>query len=182
MNLGILGMYSAAFFFGEYATIPFFTLAHQGKLNLTTIALITYTASLSADLFWFGASKIFFKKLYIQNWYKKAQLSNQKVYNYIFEQHILFALTFIKFLIGLRLILTLSLIFVKKFTFKQYLGFALISNFFLIIGLDIIGYCVSKGLNLLPIYKGISGIITIVIITVLITHLFPYIFKFYISK
>lgn len=182
MHLTVFGIFIASFFLGEYATIPLFVLANQGYAELATVAFLVYTASLSADLFWYFVATIFFKNFDLDKWYRETHISNRKLYNFVLNKHLVFSVTFVKFLVGLRLILTLSLILIKKFSFLRYLGFSLLSNLFLIIGLYILGFSINSGLNLLPIYKGISGIVSVFIISVLLVKLVPYAIKVYYEK
>ncbi len=182
MELSILEIFVSSFFLGEYATIPLFILGIKGYADLKTIAITIYLASLSADLFWYIIARTFLKNYDINKWYEKANISNQKMFKFILDNNILFSITFIKFLIGLRLILTLSLILIKKLSFKEFLGFSILSNIFLIIGLYLIGLSVSHGLNLIPVYKGISGVISLIIITLVVVNIIQYLLKLYFIK
>ncbi|OGM95873.1 MAG: hypothetical protein A2816_00070 [Candidatus Yanofskybacteria bacterium RIFCSPHIGHO2_01_FULL_39_44] len=182
MNTTISGIFIASFFLGENVTIPAFVLANQGYLDLKIVIIAAYCASLSADLFWYCICRLFFKKFDLDKWYNKANISNQRIYKFVLDKHIFFSITFIKFLIGLRLILTLALIMIKKFTFKKFFIFSVLSNIVLIFGLSILGLLVSRGIDLLPIYRGISGIFTIIILSLILVNVIPFIVKLYFSK
>ncbi len=182
MKLTIYGIFIASFFLGENATIPAFVLSHQGVLNVWTVVIATYLASLCADIFWYGVCYFFFRKFDLEKWYNKTHISNQKIYRFILDKHVFVSVTFIKFLIGLRLILTLALILIKKFSFKKYLIFSILSNLFLVAGLFIIGILISYGINVLPVYRGISGITTIIIVSIVAANILPIIVKSYLGK
>ena len=181
-GLDIIGIFIISLFLGENATIPAFVLANQGYLNLTVVIVAAYLASLSADLFWYFICRFFFKKFDLEKWYRKTNISNQRIYKFVLDKHIFFSITFIKFLIGLRLILTLAMIMIKKFTFKKFLIFSVLSNVVLISGLSILGLLVSRGIDLLPVYRGISGMFTIIVLSVILVNVIPIIVRLYLSK
>ncbi len=182
MELTVYGIFIASFFLGENVTIPAFVLANQGYVSIWVVLVATYLASLCADIFWYGICYFFFKKFDLEKWYNKTHISNQRIYKFILEKHTFVSITFIKFLVGLRLILTLALILIKKFSFKKFVLFSALSNIVLIAGLSILGLLISHGLNLLPIYRGVSSIVTIVIISLLIVNILPLFLKSYLSK
>ncbi len=110
------------FLFGENSAFVIFTLSFEGYLDPFLAIVFVFLGSLSADLFWYGATvgairpwyERRTKKLFNKNAENKPLIAIADRYPYVM-------LVLIKFLVGVRLVLTVYIVTKKRIPFGTYL-------------------------------------------------------------
>lgn len=179
---GIFVLFFGTFFLGENVILVAFILAAQGYIKFNHAIPIVFLGSLSADLFWYFFSGLFLSKYQIQNFIEDRKNYLNKLIHLILKKPPLLVFTFIKFLVGIRLILTLAFIMMKKISFGSYLLLCVISNTIFISALYGIALLTNKGINVLPFYHNVSTVLAASVCIMVLLNLLPRVIGYLFNK
>lgn len=184
VSYGHLVVYFGAFFLGENGILAAFMLSFQGYLSPQTVFIYAVLGSLSADIFWYFTTTVFLKRFYEKKLVKQETSSEQKMFLFkIAEKHIFLFLTFIKFLVGMRLFFTIYILLKKHISFWKYLLINVIGTILFVSVLFPLGWLLGKGVSsALSLEKGIAGLLSVVIVIMILANLLPRLFTFIVTK
>ncbi|MDP2838312.1 MAG: VTT domain-containing protein [Candidatus Moranbacteria bacterium] len=151
---------------GEGGAIVAFAFAAQGYLDPASAIVFAFLGSFSADLFWYYATTGAIKPWFIRRAAEKP-LDEEKSRAFIglVENHPYILLIILKFLMGIRLMLTIYILTKKKINLKAYFLCTLLGNLLFITILFPVGWLLGKGLGeSLFLQKNISGTITVILV------------------
>lgn len=161
-----------AFLLGESGMLAAFALAAQGHLAVGTAIIWAFLGSLSADIFWYLIIEKVIKKRDKTYFQKKSDTEIQMLLIRLADRHTFLVLTFIKFLVGMRLLLTIYIVLMKHIPFKTYLLLNTIGTVFFIAVLFPLGWFLGKGLSsALSFEHGFIGIISVVALVLILFHI-----------
>ncbi|MDO8520589.1 MAG: hypothetical protein Q7S52_00575 [bacterium] len=176
-------VYFGVFLLGENGALAAFMLAAQEQLTPQTAFLYAVLGSLSADIFWYWTSvkvlKRFFEKKFLQQ-----EASEQKIFLLkMADQHTFVFLTFIKFLVGMRLFLTVYILLKKQISFARYLLINVVGTVLFIGVLFPAGWFLGKGISAaFTLERGITGLFSVIIVATILFNLLSRIFAFFVGK
>ena len=128
---GAFGAWLATFLTGENGALLVLALAEGGYLPLPIALSFTFLGSLSADLFWYlvtvGALRSWFERRFPRTFGNDAQKESRPFFS-IAERHPYLLLTFIKFLVGVRLVLTVYIVAKKRIPLRTYIIINTVAN------------------------------------------------------
>lgn len=162
-------VYFGTVLLNENVILPAFSLSvGLGWERYLGVGLLAGAAVLTNDIILYGAARYGVSRLVqplseeerIESWFEK-----------IFFRNILFSLLFIKFLFGIRTVLTLYLITKKKIGFFSYVLYSLCGIFLYVILLGIFGWLIGQGVgNTVDTYERIAKIVTSVFLVFALAH------------
>lgn len=179
-NYGAWGVFFGSFLMGENVILVAFLLGAQGYLTFNPL-FPAFMGSLSADFFWYFFNKFLLPKESITNILEKKHYSVQFI-NFLIRQKVFVTFTFIKLLVGIRLILTVALIRLRKFTFLEYFSLCILSNSIFIFVQYGLAALTQKGVNIIPIYHNLNTVIGIALLLIILIHLMPFFFNYLVTK
>lgn len=180
---GFFGMYLGSLFLGENAIIIAFTMGQQNYLDFKQLIPGAFLGSLSADLFWFAVSRFFLSRYKIRQRIEKSQIISGWIYKTVVRDNSIWTFTIIKFLVGLRLVLTIAFVLVKNIRFIDFLGYCLLSNAVFIAALYLLSLMISLGINVLPLYNNIVIVLLASVLAVVIINILQkYVYKLLLKK
>jgi membrane protein DedA with SNARE-associated domain len=168
--LGACAAWLAAFFTGEGGGILVLAYALEGTIDTSVALVFIFLGSLSADMFWYLVTASTLRP-WFEKYFKKASVKEPKkvslpVLEYA-KRHPYSVLLLIKFLVGLRLVLTIYIAARKDIPFGKYFVCNIIANILFVAALYGIALSVHATLgNTLDIKNNISHAITLVVIVV----------------
>lgn len=178
----MFGLFIGAFLLGENIILIAFLLSAQGYLEPSSTIIICFLGSLSADLFWYFFGNIFLPDYKVLKFLENDKFYGNRFINLLLRQNQLVTFTFIKFLVGIRLILTLGFVLIKKVSFFRYLLLCIISNSIFIIVLYGFTFLAKKGIAVLPIYHNFNTVLLSGVFLVILINLIPRIVSYYLNK
>ncbi len=178
---GVFGVYLGTFFLGENIILIALLLSLQGYLDVWTVVIYSFLGSLSADLFWYFFGNAFFTHQKILTFIEERKKSS-KMINFLLKQNLLITFTLIKFLVGIRLILTLGFILIKKISFVRYFFLCILSNSLFVLALYGFASLVKKGINVLNLYHSFNTILISGIALIFIINITPPLINYFFSK
>ena len=179
-----LVVYLSVFFLGENGVLAASMLSSQGYLLPPTVLLYAALGSLSADIFWYVITVSVLKRMYEKKSLKKETISEQKMFLLkVAEKHTFLFLTFIKFLIGMRLFLTIYILLKKHIPFTKYLLINCIGTVLFIGVLFPLGWLLGKGVSsALSVERGVVGVVSVVVVVIIIANFLPRLLAFIIAR
>lgn len=165
-NHWLVSTYFGTMIFNENAILAAFSLSINGSIGqYIGIALAAIAGTLTNDLVIFAVTRHWIK------YFSKEKVNKKEastIFEKIFFRNIFLSLLFIKFVFGMRIILTVYIIAKKELSFKKYLRYNLCGISLYVFVLGVIGWLIGKGVsNVSGNYHKAIGVITgIVIVTV----------------
>ncbi len=158
------------FLAGENGGLLSIFMAFQDYVNLSVALVFTFLGSLSADLFWYFTTTMAIGPMLDKRKKKKLQKGKKpddKSFFLFADKHPYLLLIFIKFMVGVRLVLTVYVVAKHKIPFYKYLFCNLIANFLFVTGLYLLVWSLHESLDtLFGVDKGISTLLTTIFIVV----------------
>lgn len=163
---GPLVVWPVVLFTGEGGAVVAFAFAAQGYINPISAAIFAFLGSFSADLFWYFATTGAIKPWFVRRTTKTPIIEEKsRAFIGLINNHPYILLIILKFLMGIRLMLTLYILTKKHIPFKAYFLCTFLGNLLFIAVLFPIGWLLGKGLGgALILQKDISGVITLILV------------------
>lgn len=183
---GAITVWLGVFLSGETGILAASALSAQGHINPWTVVIWAFLGSLSSDVFWYWMIEKNIKKRDKKYFQKPASPKAEALIIRFADRNTLFVLTFIKFLVGMRLFLTFYIVLKKHIPFRTYLLLNSLGTMFFIAVLFPTGWLLGKGISsVFSLERGLSGIISVVVIVFIFFQISRRVFAFamaYISK
>ncbi|USN88739.1 MAG: hypothetical protein H6780_04605 [Candidatus Nomurabacteria bacterium] len=167
-------VWAATISMGEIGGLLSITMALQGHLHIAVALFFTFLGSLSADVFWYGVTR-FTAWSWLKDWFQKRELTKTKPAKQSFfalaDKYPYVLLLFIKFMVGMRLVLTIYVVAKHQIPFAKYLFFNVLANV-LFIG-TLFGFVLifSQGMTeLLDIERGATDLLISVAAVFVVGH------------
>ena len=175
--------YLSVFLLGENGVLAASILSSQGYLSPQTVFLYAALGSLSADIFWYSVIVFGLKRTYEKRFLKEKQSEEKMFVLKIAERHTFLFLTFIKFLIGMRLFLTIYILLKKHIPFMKYLLINCIGTVLFIGVLFPLGWLLGEGVSsALSLERGAVGLVSAAVVVIILANLLPRLFTFIIAR
>ena len=116
---GDLVVVLATFLLGENAALATFALSAQGYIHPLKAVVFVFIGSMLADTFWFLVTEYILKRHYKKYIDAKLKKGDEKMLARLVDNHFFVVLIFIKFLVGVRLFLTIYIILKNKIPFYK---------------------------------------------------------------
>ncbi len=166
--LGALAAWLATFSLGEAGGIFILTYALSDTIDLNVALVFVFLGSFSADMFWYGVTVSA-----LRPWFEKRFKKRQKdtdaaltipMINYA-KKHPYIVLLLIKFLMGLRLILTITIASRRDISFSTYLLCNIVANILFVGALYSISSFVHESVgDALDLKNNIFHLLTLIVI------------------
>lgn len=154
------------FLWGENGAIVAFALSAQGYINPVSAAIFAFLGSFLADLFWYVACASALRPCVLKR--TKQDLKPEKPPSTLIglaRLHPYITLTILKFLMGVRLMLTIYILTSRKIPFRAYFICTAFGNLLFISVLFPLGWYLGKGLShALALEKSITSIVTLMLV------------------
>jgi membrane protein DedA with SNARE-associated domain len=172
----MLATFIGALVAGENAILVALIFATKQSSGMILGVLVTaYVATLIADICWYVLGKYGFASM------NRKQASHEipeSMIKKLFDKHIFSSLLLIKFLVGLRVVLTLYLATKKELTFWRYLWFdSLGIILFLGVLLALAWFVIGGTGNALDTYQMIVRLVTTLVFMTFVTHLATFLIR-----
>ena len=168
------GAYTAAisvFFLGENAAIAVFALSFLGFINPLTAFFFAFIGSILSDIFWFFIAEFVLRKHYEKQLREAKETSSNRFFMNLIDKHFFWMLIFIKFMVGVRLILTLYIVLKNKVPFWRKIFLNSVGTIFFLGVLFPVGWVLAQGnQETLSIEQTIERIITGIFLLFLFSH------------
>ncbi len=179
---GAMVVWLGVFLSGETGILAASALSAQGHIDLWTVVVWAFLGSLSADVFWYWMIEKIIKKRNKKYFQKPASPKAEALLIRLADRNTFFVLTFIKFLVGMRLFLTFYIVLKKHIPFRTYLFLNSLGTAFFIAVLFPAGWFLGKGISsALSLERGFSGVISIVVLVLLFSQVLRRVFAFVVS-
>ncbi len=179
---GVLSVWLIVFLSGENGILASFAVAAQGFIAPIPTFLLAFLGSLSADIFWFLVGRY-------SHSYRARHLADEEKTSdtlpllRLLRTHTFLFMTFMKFLVGMRLFLTLYVARKLPISFKRYLVLNTIGTGVFVVALFPVGWWLGKGVsNALDIEHRITSVFTVIVLVLLIGQLLPLLVRFAIHR
>ncbi len=163
---GPIAIWVTVFLFGENGALIAFAFSAQGFISPADALIFSFLGSFSADLFWYFIIVSTFRSWYERHFKKTLRASDTKrSFLSLADNHPYALLILLKFLVGVRLILTFYILTKKKLPFQAYFFCILLGNILFVAVLFPIGWLLGTGAKeALLIGQGLSSILTTLVI------------------
>jgi len=162
----------SVFFLGENAALAIFALAGLGFISPVEAFLWAFVGSLLSDVFWFFIAEFVLRKHYEKRVKEAKQEESNRFFMRLIDNHFFWMLIFIKFMVGIRLILTIYIVLKNKIPFWKKVLLDSIGTFLFMGALFPVGWYLGKGNSeSLSIEQGLERIITGIVLLIVISHL-----------
>lgn len=182
-NYGLFAVYLGTLLFGENGALAAFMLSAQDFVSPQGALLFAFMGSLSADVFWFFIARKLFRKSYEKRLLNKPLDKHGTFLLRMADKHTFLFLTFIKFLVGMRLFLTVYILLKKRISFLRYLFLNIIGTILFMGVLFPVGWLLGKGVTVaFSLGKGIMSFFTLIIIIIILVNFLLRLVTFIITK
>jgi membrane protein DedA with SNARE-associated domain len=171
---GVLTTVVSVFFLGENAAIAIFALSAQGFIHPVTAVLSAFTGSILSDIFWFFIAERYLRHSYDEHLAKATAKKSSRFFIRLVDTHFFLVLIFIKFLIGMRLVLTLYIVLKNKIPFWKKIILNAIGTTFFLGAIFPVGWYLGKGFsNALSVQHGIAYVLTVIVAIMITATVLP---------
>lgn len=175
------------FFLGESAMLASFALSAQGFINPLKAIVYVFIGSMAADIFWFFMTEYVFRphyESYLVKRLKKAEDNeNERFIMRLIDKHFFWTLIFIKFLMGMRLILTIYIVLKNRIPFYQKVAIDAVGTVLYLAVIFPAGWFLGKGISsVLAVEQGFIAVISIIVFFFLFSIVVPKVFLFIAKK
>lgn len=180
---GAIGAWIAVFSFGENGAVAVFALASQDLMAPVPTFLWAALGSFSADVFWYGVAKIRFRRARDLPISEKKHPLPMDVVDRFLKTHPFTTMICIKFLMGMRIFLTLYISHKSFFTFRRYLFLNALGTLVFMGVLFPIGWLLGKGIITTdsPLHT-ITSLFTLIIVIMIFSRIFPHAIRWFLKK
>lgn len=166
--LSAFAVWFITFIGGENGGLLSIAMAFRGYIDISEALVFTFLGSLSADVFWYGVTMRTILPVF-DRWSakkkKQAKDSDGLQFFSIADKHPYLLLIFIKFMVGLRLILTIYVVAKHRIPFYRYLLCNALANTLFVLGLYILVWFFEQGTEAaMGIERGFSGLLTMILL------------------
>lgn len=167
-NHGALVALVATFLSGENAALALFALSAQGYITPLKAIVFVFCGSMLADIFWFFVTEYILRPYYekkggVSLALRPKNKTEEKVLHLI-DHHFFWMLIFIKFLIGMRLVLTIYIVLKNKIPFYKKVAYDAVGTLIFLAVLFPIGFLFGKGVSSIFSYtENIMNIISLIV-------------------
>lgn len=171
------------FLLGENAAIAIFALSAQGYIHPVNALIFVFFGSMLADIFWFFMTEYVIRHHYEKRITKSMQSDDKRFIISLVDKHFFWVLIFIKFLMGMRLVLTIYIVLKNRIPFFQKVLIDAVGTVLFLAVLFPIGWLFGKGVSsALSLEQNILTILSAVVFIILFVSLAPKIFIFVLKK
>lgn len=161
---GVLTTVVSVFFLGENAAVAIFALSAQGFIHPVTAVLSAFTGSILSDIFWFFIAERYLRHSYDEHLAKVTVKKSSRFFIRLVDTHFFWALIFIKFLIGMRLVLTMYIVLKNKIPFWKKVALNATGTTLFLAVIFPIGWYLGKGISsALSVQHGIAYTLTAIV-------------------
>lgn len=179
---GAIAVWFGVFLSGETGILAASALSAQGHINPWTVVVWAFLGSLSADIFWYWMIEKIIKKRDKKYFQKPASPKTEALLIRFTDRNTFFVLTFIKFLVGMRLFLTFYIVLKKHIPFRTYLSLNSLGTMFFIAVLFPAGWFLGRGISsVLSLERGLSSAVSVVVIIFIFFQISRRVFAFAVS-
>ena len=183
---GALVIVLATFLLGENAALAAFALSAQGYIHSLKAIVFVFIGSMLADTFWFLITECVLKKQYKKYLDLKLKNSNEKMLARLVDKHFFVVLIFIKFLVGVRLFLTIYIILKNKIPFYKLAILNAIGTALFIAVIFPMGWFFGKGFSSIMlagnwVIKVLSMVVFVVLFVSFLSRLVMFIVRRYLA-
>ncbi|MDD2766927.1 MAG: hypothetical protein PHH40_04200 [Candidatus Moranbacteria bacterium] len=148
LSLGSIIVWPVVFLWGENGAIFAFAFASQGLISPESALIFSFLGSFCADLFWYAVTASTLRP-WFQKREEKKRLEKKEslIFIKLIDNHPYIFLVILKFLMGVRLVLTLYILTKKKVPFFTYFILTFLGNILFIIVLFPLGWLLGKGIG-----------------------------------
>jgi membrane protein DedA with SNARE-associated domain len=158
--------------FGENAALAIFALSAKGFINPVTAFIWAFIGSLASDIFWFFVTEHILRKRFGR--YFETKGKTNRLFMHLTENYFFWTLIFIKFLAGIRLMLTIYIVIKNRIPFSTKVTLDAIGTVIFMSVLFPIGWYLGKGVSsALSIQQNITYVLSVVVGVLLITVVAP---------
>jgi membrane protein DedA with SNARE-associated domain len=158
--------------FGENAALAIFALSAKGFINPVTAFIWAFIGSLASDIFWFFVTEHILRKRFGR--YFETKGKTNRLFMHLTENYFFWTLIFIKFLAGIRLMLTIYIVIKNRIPFSTKVILDAIGTVIFMSVLFPIGWYLGKGVSsALSIQQNITYVLSVVVGVLLITVVAP---------
>lgn len=162
----------SVFFLGENAALAVFALSAKGLIDPRVAFVWAFLGSFASDIFWFLIAEYVFKKYYERKIKEAKQDKSNRFLMRLIDKHFFITLVIIKFLVGMRLILTLYIVLKNKIPFITKAALNIIATALFMAVLFPIGWHLGLGSSdSLSIEQNLVQVVTIVVGSIIVLHL-----------
>lgn len=161
------------FLLGENAALAAFALSAQGYINPVLAVLCVFIGSMLADIFWFFMTEYVIRRYYEERFEKRLVKAEQKDDEKRFiitliDKHFFWVLIFIKFLMGMRLLLTIYIVLKNRIPFHKKVILDAIGTVLFLGILFPVGWFFGKGVSsALAVEQGFISFLSIIVFIML---------------
>jgi membrane protein DedA with SNARE-associated domain len=171
-NYGQFTVALSVFFLGENAALAVFALSAKGLIDPRIAFAWAFLGSFASDIFWFLIAEYVFKKYYERKIKEAKQDKSNRFFMRLIDKYFFITLVVIKFLVGMRLILTLYIVLKNKIPFITKAALNIIATTLFMGVLFPIGWHLGLGSsNSLSIEENLVQVMTIVVGSIIVLHL-----------
>lgn len=181
VEYGWIIMIIGVFLLGESVSIAVFALAGMGFIGPSWALILVFTGSMLADIFWFYMAEFVFRERFEKFLIIRQEKKTFSLIVQLLDRHFFWILIMIKFMMGLRLILTIYIALRMKVPFIKKIFINGLGTILYLSVLFPIGWYLGKGVQLsfaggqnayhfIPIIIILVGII-IILPRIIIMHL-----------
>lgn len=158
--------------FGENAALAIFALAAKGYIDPVTAFIWACIGSLASDIFWFFVTEHILRKRFGKYFETKEKTS--RLFMHLTENYFFWTLIFIKFLAGIRLMLTIYIVIKNRIPFSTKVILDAIGTVIFMSVLFPIGWYLGKGVSsALSIQQNITYVVSVVVGVLIFTVVAP---------
>lgn len=182
-SYGELVVMVSVFLLGENAAISVFALSANQYIDPVTALIYAFLGSLASDVFWFFVTEYILRERYEKKFLEASKEKENKFFMKLIDKHFFWTLIFIKFLVGMRLILTIYIVIKNRIPFLQKVLLDSIGTILFMAILFPVGWYLGKGFShALTIEQTIIHGVSFIVAVVLITHIAPRMLKKVLAK
>jgi membrane protein DedA with SNARE-associated domain len=180
---GGLAVLVGTFLLGENAALASFALSAQGYIHPVKAVLFVFIGSMLADIFWFFVTEYIFRKKYEKYPDVKPKNDTEKMLMNLVDHHFFWILIFIKFLIGMRLFLTVYIVLKNKIPFFRKVILDAVGTVIFLLVIFPAGWFFGKGVSsIISLSGGFMGVVSILVFVVLFAVISPHLIVFILKK
>lgn len=171
------------FLLGENAAIAIFALSAQGYIHPVKALTFVFMGSMLADIFWFFMTEYVIRRHYEKRVTDSLQGEDRRFIISLIDRHFFWVLIFIKFLMGMRLVLTIYIVLKNRIPFVQKVILDAIGTVLFLAVLFPIGWLFGKGVSsALTLEQSILTVFSTIIFIILFVTFSPKLFIFILKK
>jgi len=172
--ISAFAVWLVTFVIGENGALISLTFAHQGYISLFLAVVFTFLGSLSADLFWYFVTRGAIRPLIDKRLKRKKTKKKKtgKAFFHLADKYPYHILILIKFMVGIRLILTIYIVAKHKIPLHKYLLCNIVANTLFVGVLFALVWTLGESLSaLMSAENGLFGLVTTVFIVAVIGNI-----------